>query len=209
MSTRILKYYWSNFWSRVLASTRVLAAGLLVTVCLQYDVDGARRTVYCSIFTMRLLEPFVRYKATKIFNNQEWSSPGNVTDGRFGMGHPSNTKWHWPRPINTPNCNSIRPVVFAQGSGDLASQHICELSSNHEHSLWLWQTNRHDDEKHAAQLKLRSIKMNRPINSGKRVDGVDQFSTQSSRSTESTKVESINYQSTICSTGSISRSTKS
>jgi len=144
---------------------------------------------------MRLLEPFVRYKATKIFNNQEWSSPGNVTDGRFGMGHPSNTKWHWPRPINTPNCNSIRPVVFAQGSGDLASQHICELSSNHEHSLWLWQTNRHDDEKHAAQLKLCSIKMNRPINSGKRVDGVDQFSTQSSRSTESTKVESINYQS--------------
>ena len=81
------------------------------------------------------------------------------------MGHPSNTKWHWPRPINTPNCNSIRPVVFAQGSGDLASRHVCELSSNHEHSPWLWQTNRHDDEKHAAQLKLRSVKMNRPINS--------------------------------------------
>ena len=33
--------------------------------------------------------------------------------------------------------------------------------------------------------------MNRPINSGKRVDGVDRFSAESSRSTESTKVESI------------------
>ena len=27
-------------------------------------------------------------------------------------------------------------------------------------------TNRQDDEKHAAQLKLRSVKMNRTINSG-------------------------------------------
>jgi len=99
------------------------------------------------------------------------------------------------RPINTPNCNSIRPVVFAQGSGDLASRHVCELSSNHEHSPWLWLTNRHDDEKHAALLKLRSAKMNRPINSGKRVDGVDRFSAESSRSTELTKVESIDFQS--------------
>jgi len=40
---------------------------------------------------------------------------------------------------------------------------------------------RHDDEKHAAQLKLRSVKMNRPRNSGKRVDGVDRFSFELSR----------------------------
>jgi len=103
------------------------------------------------------------------------------------MGHPSNTKWHWPRQINTPNCNSIRPVVFAEGSGDLVSRHVCELSSNHEHSPWLWQANRHDDEKHFAQLKMRSAKMN----SGKRVDGIHRFSAESSRSTESTKVELI------------------
>ena len=39
-------------------------------------------------------------------------------------------------------------------------------------------TDRHDEEKHAAQLKLCSIKMNRPINSGKRVDGVNRFSVE-------------------------------
>jgi len=62
----------------------------------------AVRTVQCSVLTMRLLEPFARYKAAKYLMTMEWSSPGNVTDGRFAMGHPSNTKWHWPRPINTP-----------------------------------------------------------------------------------------------------------
>jgi len=40
-------------------------------------------------------------------------------------------------------------------------------------------TDRHDEEnQHAAQLKLCSIKMNRPINSGKRVDGVNRFSVE-------------------------------
>ena len=53
---------------------------------------------------------------------------------------------------------------------------------------------KHDDEKHAAQLKLCGVKMNRPINSGKRVDRVP-VSAESSRSTESTKVESIDFQS--------------
>jgi len=33
--------------------------------------------------------------------------------------------------------------------------------------------------------------MNRPVNSGKRVESIDRFSDESSRSTESTKVESI------------------
>jgi len=60
---------------------------------------------------------------------------------------------------HTPNCNSIRPVVFAQGSGDLASRHVCELSIRAQSMVV---TDRHDDEKRAAQLKLHSAKMNRP-----------------------------------------------
>jgi len=41
---------------------------------------------------MRLLEPFARYKAAKYLMTKEGPSPGNVTDGRFGMGHPSHTR---------------------------------------------------------------------------------------------------------------------
>ena len=116
--------------------------------------------------------------------------PGNVTDGRFGMGHPSNTKWHWPRPINMPNCNSIHPVVFAQGSGDLAS---CLVTMSTVHGC-----DRHTDmtmKKTRCSTEVTQRKMNRLINSGKRVDGVDRFSAESSRSTESSKVESIDFHS--------------
>ena len=125
---------------------------------------------------MRLLEPFARYKTAKYLMTK--SDLRQETSRTADLRWDTHLTWHWPRPINMPNCNSIRPVVFAQGSGDLASRHVCELSSNHEHSPLLWQTNRHDDEKHAAQLKLRSEKMNRPINSGKRVD---RFSAELSR----------------------------
>ena len=90
---------------------------------------------------MRLLEPFARYKAAKYLMTksdlrQETSRTADLGwDTHLTQNGQYDT--HWPRPINTPNCNSIRPVVFAQGSGDLASRHVCELSSNHEHSTWL------------------------------------------------------------------------
>ena len=54
-----------------------------------------------------------------------------------------------------------------------------------------------DDAKHAIQLKLCGVEMNtgRPINSlgRKGVDGVDRFLAESSRSTELTKVESVDF----------------
>jgi len=45
--------------------------------------------------------------------------------------------------------------------------------------------------KTCCSTEVSQRKMNRPINSGKRVDEVDRFPAESSRSTESTEVESI------------------
>jgi len=133
---------------------------------------------------MRLLEPFARYKAAKylLTKNDLRQETSRTADLGWDTHLTQNGQYdtHWPRPINTPNCNSIRPVVYAQGSGDLTSRHVCELSSNHEHSTWLlWLTNRHDDEKHAAQLKLRSEKWT----------GLQTVGSESSRS-----IESIDFQ---------------
>ena len=50
-------------------------------------------------------------------------------------------------------------------------------------------------KKTRCSTEVTQRKMNRLINSGKRVDGVDRFSAESSRSTESSKVESIDFQS--------------
>ena len=55
---------------------------------------------------------------------------------------------------------------FAQGSGDLESRHVCELS------IVTMSTVHGCDRQTRCSTEVAQREMNRPINSGKRVDGV-------------------------------------
>ena len=83
---------------------------------------------------MRLLEPFARYKAAKYVMTKSDLHQETSRTAYFGWNThlTQNDRGQSTRQIVT--LSVIRPVVFAQGSGDLASRHVCELS---EHSTWL------------------------------------------------------------------------
>jgi len=147
MSTRVLKHYSSTFWSRVLAST-----------CDRPTCNSPFTMRHCSILTLRLLEPFARYKAAKYLMTKSDLRLQTSRTADLGWDtHLTQNDTGWGQSTRQIATRSVQSF-FAQGSGDLTSRHVCKLSSNHEHSTWLWQTNRHDDEKHSAQLKLRREK---------------------------------------------------
>ena len=141
---------------------------------------------------MRLLETFARHKAAKYLMTkndlrQETSRTADLgcdthlTENDTGRGQST-------RQIATRSVQSFlhRDQVISQVG--MSASCLVTMSTVHGCDR---QTNM-TMKNNAAQLKLCGVKMNRPINSGKRVDRV---SAEPSRSTESTNIESIDFQS--------------
>ena len=142
---------------------------------------------------MRLLEPFVRYKAAKYLMTksdlrQETSRTADLgwdthlTQTDTGRGQSTRKK------IATRSVQSFlhRDQVISRvgmSASSLVTTPWAQYMVVTDKQTWRWKTR--------CSTKVVQRKMNRPINSGKRVDGVDRFSAKSSRSTESTKVESV------------------
>jgi len=139
---------------------------------------------------MRLLEPFARYKAAKYLMTksdlrQQTSRPADLgwdthlTQNDTGQGQST-------RQIATRSAQSFlhrdqeisRVGVSASCLVTMSTVHGCDRQTDMT-------------MKTRCSTEVSQRKMNRPINSGKRVDEVNRFPAESSRSTESTEVESI------------------
>ena len=142
---------------------------------------------------MRLLEPFVRYKVAKYLMTK--SDLRQETSRTADLGWDTHLtqndtgRRQSTRQIATRSVHSFlhRDQVISRVG--MSASCLVTMSTVHgcDRQTWRWKTR--------CSTEVAQRKMNRPINSGKRVDGVHRFSAESSRSTESTKVESIDFQS--------------